>query len=377
MRGRPSVVVVGAGIAGLSLAAEIADRADVTVVERESQPGYHSSGRSAALYIEPYMNDTVFALTRASRGFFEQPPRGFAGPLVRQRGGLEVAGASDVDAIDAYLQRWQPVRPDIREVSVSVALAQVPVLRHDYVVRALFDPLVLDIDVHALLSGHRQRLREQGGLLVTGAEVTAIDRDGERLQVRAGTARSWAADVVVIAAGAWSEALAVAAGAGAIGLQPRRRTACLVDAPAAGGSAHWPCVHRAGGGLYFKPEAGRVMVSPADATPTAACDAQPEELDVAIAIERLQAMASFAVTQVRHRWAGLRSFVVDAAPVVGFDAACPKLFWLAGHGGFGVQTSPAMARLAAALLFGGDVPADLARDGIHARTVSPARLRMV
>lgn len=373
MSARPSVVIVGAGIAGLSLAAEIADRAAVTVLERESQPGYHSSGRSAALYIEPYMNDTVFALTRASRGFFEQPPRGFAGPLVRPRGGLEVAGADNVNALDAYLQRWQSVRPDIREVSVTTALAHVPVLRHDYAVRALFDPVVLDIDVHALLSGHRQRLREHGGQLVTNAEVTAIDRDGERLRVRAGAAQSFAADVVVIAAGAWSETLARAAGANAIGLQPRRRTACLVDAPASTGVADWPCVHRAGGGLYFKPEAGRVMVSPADATPTAACDAQPEELDVAIAIERLQAMANFAVTHVPHRWAGLRSFVADDVPVVGFDADCPQLFWLAGHGGFGVQTSPTMARLAAALLFGGDVPADLERDGVRARTVSPAR----
>jgi D-arginine dehydrogenase len=370
---RPDIVVIGAGIAGLSLAAELAGDAHVTVLEREAQPGYHSSGRSAALYIEPYLNGTVFALTRASRAFLEAPPAGYAAPLVRVRGGYEVAGETDAGAIDAFLARWSHLRPDLVEVPVAEALARVPVLRADRARRAAWDAHVLDIDVHALLDGHRRRLRAAGGELVTGAGVVAIDTNGAAARVTDAAGRSWTAEVVVVAAGAWSEQIVVAAGGQRIGLQPRRRTACLVDAPPGSAVAAWPVVHRAGGGLYFKPEAGRVLVSPADATPSPPCDAQPDEVDVAIAIDRLQAMASIDVHTVRHRWAGLRSFVADELPVVGFDARCPRLFWLAAQGGFGVQASPALARIGAALLLGRDTAAATVAPGVAPAELSPAR----
>ncbi|NJN52822.1 MAG: FAD-binding oxidoreductase [Gammaproteobacteria bacterium] len=371
---RPSIIVIGAGMAGLSCASHAAEFADVTVLEAESQPGYHSSGRSAAAYIEPYINATVHALTTASRGFFERPPDGFTeAPLVSPRADVMIAAQAKAHLIDDYLAKWSPLCPDLREVPAADALAQVPALRVQAVHRAVTDPNVLDIDVHALLEGFRRLLMARGGSVVTNARVTAVERRALRWSVETADA-SFAADLVVNAAGAWGEQVAALAGAGHVGLVPKRRTALLIDAP--GFSLNdWPIVHEVESQFYFKPDAGRLLLSPADETPSEPCDAQPEELDVAIAIDRFERATTIPVRRVVRRWAGLRSFVADKMPVVGFDAKVDGFFWLVGQGGFGIQTSPAMGRLSAALLSGRDVPADIAARGVTAAALTPSRLQ--
>lgn len=369
------MLVIGGGMAGLSCAAHASQFADVTVLEAESAPGYHSSGRSAAAYIEPYINATVHALTTASRDFFERPPAGFAAvALVRPRADLLIAGPEKAHLIDDYLARWSPLCPDLAEVKRTAALAQVPILRPSAVARAVSDPHVMDIDVHALLEGFRRLLTSRGGVLMTHRRVDQLSRHGSTWQVRCDNGSALEADIIVNASGSWGDAIGVLAGAKPVGLVPKRRTALLIDA-SAHAIADWPIVHEVESAFYFKPDAGRILLSPADETPSAPCDAQPEELDIAIAIDRFEGAATLAVHKVVHRWAGLRSFVADKMPVVGFDDAVEGFFWLVGQGGFGIQTSPAMGRLSAALLRGEAVPADIAARGVRAEHLSPARLR--
>ena len=367
------VIVIGAGIAGMSAASEISKFDSVVVLEAESQPGYHSTGRSAALYIEPYENDVVWALTVASGAFFKAPPTGFTDvALLRLRRGLMIADQEHAGSIEHYIERWGVRCPGLHEVSLDEALAMVPLIDTDRVMRTLVDPEIYDIDVHALLQGFLTNVRASGGALVTGARVTSLARQSDTWRV-ATEAGEFEAGVVVNAAGSWGGEVGRLAGAGDLGLSPMRRTAVLVAPPAGVDVGAWPVVHNAGGGLYFKPETGRLMVSPADATPSEPCDAQPEEIDIAIALDRFQDLTNMSAERIEHRWAGLRSFVSDGLPVVGFDPAQSGFFWLVGQGGFGVQTSPAMGRVAAALVQGNDLPDDLRERGLSAAQISPGR----
>jgi D-arginine dehydrogenase len=256
-------------------------------------------------------------------------------------------------------------------VSTDDALARVPVLRPEAVVRAVSDPHVMDIDVHGLLEGYRRLLTRRGGVLLTNSRVEGLERRNGCWSIAAG-GKALAADIVVDAAGAWGETVAAMAGARPVGLVPKRRTAVLLRADAHD-VTDWPIVHEVEGRFYFKPDAGRILLSPADETPSPPCDAQPEEWDVAVAIDRFEGAVDLKVARIEHRWAGLRSFVSDKMPVVGFDPAVAGFFWLVGQGGFGIQTAPAMGRLAAALALGEPMPADIAARGITAATLSPAR----
>jgi D-arginine dehydrogenase len=371
MAGR-KVIVIGGGMAGMSCAAMAAEHNDVTVLEAEDAPGYHSSGRSAASYIEPYINATICALTTASRGFFEAPPAGFTeAPLVTPRTGLLIAAAAKSAQVDRYLAEWSTLCPKLRELDAAEALAAVPILAPDAVARAVLDPDVFDIDVHGLLSGFTRLLKARGGNVVTRSRVDSLARVGGVWRVGAG-AQQFTADVVVNAAGAWGDELARLAGASPVGLVPKRRTAVLVRC-ADHDVTHWPIVHEVDNEFYFKPDAGRLLLSPADQTPSAPCDAQPEELDIAIAVERFERATSMPVTRIEHRWAGLRSFVADSVPVVGFDSRIDGFFWLVGQGGFGIQTSPTMGRLSAALLRGAGIPGDLAARGLQVQLFAPSR----
>jgi len=369
---RPRIVVIGGGMAGMSCGACAAEHGDVIVVEAESQPGYHSSGRSAASYIEPYINATVLALTTSSRSFFEHPPAGFTQTrLVAPRADLLIARAEKAALVDDYLNRWRGLCPDLTEVPRADALARVPMLRPEAVARAVSDPHVMDIDVHALLDGFRRLLVSRGGRLVANSRVEALERARDGWQVHA-DGRSFAADVVINAAGAWGEHIGRLAGAHPVGLVPKRRTALLLGSEGVDVSA-WPIVHEVESEFYFKPDAGRILLSPADETPSEPCDAQPEEWDVAVAVDRLERATAMKIGRVLHRWAGLRSFVADKMPVVGFDPDVDGFFWLVGQGGFGIQTSPAMGRLAAALLRGEPVPDDISARGVSAGTLAPGR----
>ena len=369
---RMKVVVVGGGMAGMSCAAELAQHCDVTVLEAEEAPGYHSSGRSAASYIEPYVNATICTLTTSSRAFFEHPPTGFADtPLVTPRADLMIASAAKSSQIDVYLERWRAFCPGLMEIDAAEALRRVPILRPDAVSRAVSDPNVMDIDVHGLLNGFRRMLKLGGGALLTRSRVESLARVDGQWHVDAG-GRSYRCDVVVDAAGAWGDQLAGLAGIAPVGLVPKRRTALLIRC-AHQDVARWPIVHEVENTFYFKPDAGRLLLSPADQTPSPPCDAQPEEIDIAIAIERFEAATTIVVERIEHRWAGLRSFVADSVPVVGYDPGTPGFFWLVGQGGFGIQTSPAMGRLSAALVRRTDIPADLRANGLTAAPFQPRR----
>lgn len=369
------VIVIGAGIAGASAAYEIAEDRTVLLLEREEQPGYHTTGRSAALFSETYGNATIRGLTVGSRDFYEHPPAGFAAvPLLTPRGVLLLARADQMERIADWVAAVQPIVPDVQMIDAAAALAAVPLLREDYTAGGAVEPGAMDIDVHALHQGYLRGARARGVELVANADVAGVarDGDGDGWVVRS-SAGTWRGGVVVNAAGAWADAIAALAQAPLCGLTPMRRTAIAVDLPADVDARRWPAVIDSDEEFYFKPEAGRMLLSLADETPMPPCDVQPDELDIAIAIDRVQKAADLPVRRVVRAWAGLRSFVADRSPVVGFDPAAPGFFWLAGQGGYGIQTAPAMGRLAAALSAGRDVPEDLAALGVQISALAPGR----
>lgn len=366
------IVVIGAGIAGASAAAELARTHKVVVLEREAFPGMHSTGRSAALFSEIYGSGPIRALSRASRDFLYAPPAGFAEtPIVRQRGALHIASKSQMGELEAFCA-LPDVAPAIRRLSAAEARAQCSILRPEYVAGAALETGSADVDVDVLHQGWLRELKARGGQLIVESEV---------LRMTPGR-RGWRVDtpdlqidakVVINAAGAWADVIAGLAGVAPVGLEPRRRTALIVDAPADSGSDAWPMVIDIDEQFYFRPDAGALLLSPGDETPSVACDAQPEEWDIATAIDRVQIATTLEVRRVRRSWAGLRSFVADRNPVVGYAPDAPGFFWLAGQGGFGIQTAPAMGRLACALVQHEPVPDALARFGVDARDLDPAR----
>ena len=368
---RTDVVVIGAGIAGASLAAELASRRQVVLLEMEEHAGYHTTGRSAAVFAEGYGNAVVRALTRASRPFLAAPPRGVAEhPLLVPRGWMFVGRD---DQLEHLAQLEREIAGTLRAISPAEAIARAPILRREYVVGALWDETAMDVDVHALHHGFLRLLRAAGGELVTSARVRGLDRAGGawRVDTERGT---FEAPLVVNAAGAWADEVGRLAGAMRIGLVPMRRTIVLLDPPAGVELARWPLVIDAEEEFYFKPESGKILASPADETPSPPCDAHADDLDVAIAVDRLTRACDLEVRHIPRRWAGLRSFVADRTPVAGFDPGAEGFFWFAGQGGFGIQTAPALARLGAAIALGDAVPDDLTAAGVSARDVAPGRL---
>ena len=370
-------IVIGAGIAGASVAYWLARHARVVVLEREPLPGYHSTGRSAALYMETYGPEQVRALTRASRRFFENPPAGFVEhPLLAPRGTLTVATNGQERQLEEY---WD-------EVGTSATLTQrlnrletcalIPVLRADRVLGSVYEPHACDIDVHALHQGYLRDLRRRGGVVHCDAEVTLIERDGGDWRVHARHGDSiFTAPVVLNAAGAWADTIARMAGVAPIGIEPRRRSAFTFAPPTGVATATWPAVIGAEEDWYFKPEAGLLLGSPANADPVEPQDVQAEELDVALAIDRIESVTTLTINRPARVWAGLRSFVADGSLVGGFDARAPGFFWVAAQGGYGIQTSAAMGEACAALARGLPIPQHLADFGLSAAMLSPSRGR--
>ena len=350
------IAVIGAGVAGLSAAYFLSAGAHVVVLERESQPAYHSSGRSAALYIEGYENPVVAGLTGASGAFFREPPVDLSqAPLLHPRGGLTVAGPGEVDALNRYLERWQPFCKRLRPVDREEILDLCPILRRSWLTGGGYDPDWQAIDTHELMSLYARGIRHNGSDVRTSAEVTDLKHQSGKWLVSSAT-ESYSADLVVNASGAWANQLASLAELEALPLSPLRRTAAIIPAPEQ--VRHWPVVHTISGNLYFKPESPGLMVSPQDETPSPPMDAYAEELDVAIALDRLGEIADLEVRQIAHQWAGLRTFAPDRFPVLGRDPRAAGFFWLAGQGGFGVQTSPELGRLTAAAILRDEPLAD-------------------
>lgn len=338
---RSDVVIVGAGIAGASLAAELAPHAAVTILEEEDSPGRHATGRSAAYWSETYGGPGVQPLTTASKAALDAG--GFLSPL----GSLHIGRRADRAAIGAFLAEFEGSGVALAEVDPATLI---PGLRGEWAL-GVFEPSCAYIDVAALHADFLARARRAGARLMTLSGLRSATRDagGWRIESAAGVLR---ADVIVDAAGAWADTVAAKLGAKPRGIQPYRRTMVqLRTAPPV--PATLPHVVDINGGFYFKPEAGgRLWLSPHDEIATDPCDAAPEEIDVAIAIDRLEHAVDWRVEAVERKWAGLRSFAPDRLPVYGYDPDVPGLFWCAGQGGFGIQTAPAAAKLAAALLLG-------------------------
>ncbi|MDQ7079512.1 MAG: FAD-dependent oxidoreductase [Paracoccaceae bacterium] len=367
-------IIIGAGIAGSSVAAELAaDGRRVLLVEAEQQPGYHTTGRSAAIFAPTYGPAPIRALTRASEAFFTSPPAGFSDhPLLSHRDILMIARPDQIAALDALIDEVGGYA-DISRLEVHEVYARQPLLRDGYAVAGMLDAGGHDIDVDALLQGYLRRFRAEGGRLVAGAGASDLRRDAGLWRVNAG-GREYAAPVVINAAGAWADEVGALAGAGEIGLVPKRRTAVIIAAPEDVETDHLPLTVDVDEKFYLKPESGRLLISPADETPTPPCDVQPEELDIAICVDKIERAFDLSVRRVENSWAGLRSFVGDKVPVVGFSARAEGFFWLAGQGGYGIQTAPAMARLAAALAQGKQPPADIIDEGLDMAAMSSARL---
>ena len=367
-------LIVGAGIAGASIGHFLAPHGRTVLLERESQPGYHSTGRSAALFFESYGTPQVRALTLASRAFVNAPPVGFAdGPILSPRGAILVATpAQEVELADA----WQVLRatsPRGALLDARRARELVPVLREGALLGAVFEPDAADIDVHRLHQGFLRSVRRAGGSVVCDAEVRAIVRDRRRdvWRVDADTAH-FEAPVIVDAAGAWADRVAALAGVAPLGLVPKRRSIFTFAPPEGLDSSRWPLFAGVDERWYVKPDAGMLLGSPANADPVAPQDVQPEELDIALAIERIEAATTLPV-RPRRSWAGLRSFAADGDLVGGFAADAPGFFWLAAQGGYGIQTAAAMGEACAALVRGEPLPERIAAFGLSAASLAPGR----
>ncbi|MET0509506.1 MAG: FAD-binding oxidoreductase [Burkholderiaceae bacterium] len=365
-------IVIGAGIAGASLAWRLAAHGRTLLVEREDQPGYHTTGRSAAQYIASYGPPLVRALTIASRPFFSAPPAGFATqPILTPRAMLTVSLPGQETLLDETWQTIHAAGGDCERITAAAAIELVPVLRPDRVTGAVIERDSYDMDVDVLHQGFLRGLRRAGGTLASRAEVTALARDGARWVVVAGD-RRYSAAVVVNAAGAWCDRIAALAGAKPIGLVPKRRAAMIFDPPPGVATDHWPLVAAADHSFYFKPDAGRLLGSPANEDETDPQDVQPEELDIATAMYRIEENTTMVVRPIRT-WAGLRSFVGDGEMVAGFDATLPGFFWCAGQGGYGIQTAPAMSEVCADLVLGRPIATEIARLGVTAERLAPGR----
>ena len=365
------VLVIGGGIAGVAAGYYLAEAGhQVTLVEAETSLAYHSTGRSAALYFESYGAPPIRALTKASRPFFEHPPSGLTEvKFLDKRGALWVGRPDQLELLEIEMASGSPT---IRWLDPGQATEMVPTLRGDLLGGALYEPEALDLDVAALHQAFVRGMRREGAEIRTGAAVTALERRATGWWAQAGDQTS-EVDVVVNAAGAWGDVVAQLGEVRPIGLEPRRRTAFMV--PGNETYARWPLVADIANGFYFRPDGAQILCSLADETPVEPGDARPQEIDVALAIDRINAVTTLGIRTVRSSWAGLRSFVPDRVMVVGFDPEAPGFFWLTGQGGTGIQTAPAAGSLAASLIGETEPRLNLSEVGLETTDLSPARLR--
>ena len=368
--------VIGAGIAGASAAYELAARGSVVLLEAEAQPGYHTTGRSAAFFSEAYGNPIVRALTVCSREFLESPPPGFTEhPLLIPGGGIYIGREDQHEAIEELFAAVSSNVDSIVLEDGKFASKLLPALRPGYVHSCVWEPEARAIDVNELLQAFLRGARSRGAEIKCKTRVTGLSREQGIWRLSSNDAEFHAA-IVINAAGAWADEIGELAGAKPIGLVPKRRTVCLIDPPCEFDISLWPLIVDVDEEFYFKRDAGKILLSPADETPMTPQDVQPDDLDVAVAVNRLEKATLLDVKRIDHKWAGLRSFVADKTPVVGYDGDVEGFFWLAGQGGCGISTSSAMARCTAALATGADLPQELRKVGVNEDYLSPVRCRI-
>lgn len=365
------VIVIGGGMAGISVAYELAATHRVVVTEAEAQLAAHSTGRSAAILIPSYGSETARPLTVASQAFLLDPPPGFTDmPFMSNRGALWIARPDQATSLEPVAAAAEEAGTQAIPLSAEEAVEMVPVLRPDRLHGALWEPDALDMDVAAIHQSYVRGLRQRKGEVVTSAPVSRIQRQGSAWVVEAGD-HELTASILVNATGAWGDVIARLAGVTPVGLQPMRRTAFMV-----GGKdewVKWPMVIDADHEFYFKPDGPQLLCSPADETPTDPGDARPDPLDVALAIERINEATTLEIRSVRSEWAGLRTFAPDRSLVIGPDPEVPEFVWMVGQGGTGIQAAPATAQLTAALVRGEGMPGHIAEAGLDLSAVSPDR----
>ncbi|NMY67046.1 FAD-binding oxidoreductase [Pseudomonas sp. WS 5414] len=368
-------IIIGGGIAGASTGYWLSRHGRVIVLERESHPAYHSTGRSAALYTAAYGTAQVRALTLASRDFFDHPPEGFCDhPLLTPRGEMTVDFTGDPAELNNQYLSAKATVPEMQLLSADEACARLPILRREKVHGALYDPSASDIDTDALHQGYLRGIRRHQGQVYTDHEVPGLHRDEQGLWQVQTSGQGFSAPVLINAAGAWADQIGAMAGARPLGLQPKRRAAFIFAGPEGLDTHRWPMLVSLDESFYMKPDAGMFLGSPANADPVEPHDVQPEELDIALGIYQIEEATTLSIRRPTRTWAGLRSFVSDGDLLAGFDPQVPGLFWVAGQGGYGIQTSPAMGQASAALVRGQPLPEQLTRFGLESAMLSPARL---
>jgi D-arginine dehydrogenase len=367
------IAIIGGGIAGASLAHFIGGQRSVLMLEREAFHGYHASGRSAAEFTRRFHAPLVGKLAVASAEFLRSPPDGFTDvPLLIQRGNLLVASEEKSGHLKAIFERESDSDSELLSQSVEDAVARVPFLDPDYIKAAFFDPDCYDVEAETLLQSFVKSARKTGAEIRTSCELVSAQHNGVAWNLETSLGE-FSAKILVNAAGAWADTVGKLAGVKPLGITPYRRTVITVDLPAGIEAARLPEVNEIDEAWYVKPDAGHLLISPADATPSEPCDAQPEELDVAYAMHYLEEATTLRPSVPASKWAGLRTFSPDRLPVVGFDTAQPRFFWLAGQGGYGIQSSPALGQYAAGLLLRQLVSENLRTAGLSGTEFLPDR----
>lgn len=364
---KTDIIIIGGGIAGLSAAAWLAPRCEVVLVEAEDFLGYHTTGRSAALYTECYGDGPIRRLTIASRDFLVSDET-----LTRSLPVLFVGDPDDTDVLDEMYEMYCPLVPTLERVGPAAVAALCPVIEPDATSGGIYEPLAMEIDVDALQTLYARTARNNGATIITGARVNTLERRGSSWVVGAGD-QQITASVVVNASGAWGDTVAEIAGVPPLGLTPLLRSVFTTRSPTP--NTGWPFVADARERWYFKPEGPNILGSAESEIPSPPCDARAPEIDVALGIERINDATKLEIRSVNNTWAGLRTFTPDRVPAVGFDPGHDGFFWLVGQGGYGIMTSPALGELSASLILTDSVPDRLAAGGITRDSLSPARLR--
>ncbi|NOZ42191.1 MAG: FAD-binding oxidoreductase [Alphaproteobacteria bacterium] len=370
------VIIIGAGIAGLSAAYELCKSHRVMVLEQEQHPGYHATGRSAAVYAAAYgsENPVLYALIRSSWPFYKNPPADFSAyPLYSDRGIMFIAASDHVEDLKKYYRKMRKRNPNAQWVDADFIKTTFPPLKEPYTTAAIYDPNVYNLDVSALQEGYLKAIRRAGGIIKTDFRVSDISNSHGLWRVGNGS-EYYSAPCLANAAGAWGDKIAEMAAVEKINLRPLRRSAILVADPAGIIPADGPMIVEFREEFFFKPDAGKLMASPANEDLSEPHDVRPEELDIAYAVHYVEKALDLPVKKIDHSWAGLRSFVEDRSPVIGFDATAKGFFWIVGQGGFGIQTAPAAGRLVASLISGNGIPADMRAYGLEQALISAERL---